>query len=293
MVTPKLGFIVSATLALAACTQNTDREERDSNDGELARGPIGKADLAGSCAAQGANSCGGPAQNGNCWCDDLCEGYGDCCSDYVTECLACEPSSCGAEDCGHTDDGCGGELDCPCTATIAGHSLTAKLNTKTTLDAYTSGNGQTCSDAMTQMVWGGWVNVTLAVSETNGGLQAELHVEKFQNTGSTFMFTFQCTSTAGSGCSSDPVTLSVPLSPLQAGMTPLVPMSQGWLGKANYPWGTVEVSANSSGVYLRFDAQRHEGSCAWASNRFTRRSVLWEPPPSDLWDDKEIVFRPW
>src|SRR5690606_39223406 len=50
----------------------------DGSDAE--RGPIGKADLIGSCAD---TSCDGAAPSGNCYCDAECATFGDCCSDYV------------------------------------------------------------------------------------------------------------------------------------------------------------------------------------------------------------------
>ncbi|MCA9620613.1 MAG: hypothetical protein KC731_16435 [Myxococcales bacterium] len=37
------------------------------------------ADEEGSCGTKSA---------GNCYCDDLCAGLGDCCSDYEAVCLA-------------------------------------------------------------------------------------------------------------------------------------------------------------------------------------------------------------
>lgn len=58
------------------------------------RGPIGKADMWGSCAAasqqqqaQGGASdhCGGQS-TGNCWCDEQCADFGDCCADKVDVC---------------------------------------------------------------------------------------------------------------------------------------------------------------------------------------------------------------
>lgn len=38
-------------------------------------------------------SCGTQAPAG-CWCDNACTGYGDCCTDYVDECVASPPPSC-------------------------------------------------------------------------------------------------------------------------------------------------------------------------------------------------------
>ncbi len=59
-----------------------------SESGDPERGPLGKADAIGSC--EGA--CDGPALVGNCWCDDECDAYGDCCSDKVEICEASVPS---------------------------------------------------------------------------------------------------------------------------------------------------------------------------------------------------------
>jgi len=62
----------------------------DGSDAE--RGPIGKADLIGSCAD---TSCDGAAPSGNCYCDAECATFGDCCSDYVEVCEADTAASCG------------------------------------------------------------------------------------------------------------------------------------------------------------------------------------------------------
>lgn len=67
--------------------------------GEIERTPElrgGKADyeLYGSCV----DSCGYQASDGNCYCDDQCVSYDDCCIDFVAECdpepepeLCCDP----------------------------------------------------------------------------------------------------------------------------------------------------------------------------------------------------------
>lgn len=57
----------------------------DGADLEPARHPIGKADVAGSCAA---SDCGGQAEGGNCFCDEACSAYGDCCADREELCGA-------------------------------------------------------------------------------------------------------------------------------------------------------------------------------------------------------------
>lgn len=53
------------------------------------RGPLGKADRAGSCE----DACGGPSEGGTCWCDDSCTSHGDCCDDHGAVCLG-EPAGC-------------------------------------------------------------------------------------------------------------------------------------------------------------------------------------------------------
>lgn len=65
----------------------------------LDRAPLGKADSIGSCiTASGSDSCGGQS-DGNCFCDDNCEFYGDCCSDKPTICPStfdsCADLACG------------------------------------------------------------------------------------------------------------------------------------------------------------------------------------------------------
>ncbi|MBL8743005.1 MAG: hypothetical protein JNK04_17975, partial [Myxococcales bacterium] len=41
------------------------------------------APTGGSCV----DACGGQAADSSCYCDDACDYYGDCCSDYVSACL--------------------------------------------------------------------------------------------------------------------------------------------------------------------------------------------------------------
>jgi Kazal-type serine protease inhibitor domain/Somatomedin B domain len=72
---------------LVACTTAPE-------DGEVnaERGPLGKADAVGSCAA---SDCDGQAEGGNCYCDDQCAEYGDCCADRVEVCEAPVAKACG------------------------------------------------------------------------------------------------------------------------------------------------------------------------------------------------------
>ena len=69
--------------SLAACSQDA-AVELDPN-----RGPLGKADSVGSCLGE----CGG--QSVDCWCDDQCEQYGDCCDDKASICDAPPDNACG------------------------------------------------------------------------------------------------------------------------------------------------------------------------------------------------------
>lgn len=63
-----------AVLGMACGTEGDPNRER---------GPIGKADLVGSCQA---SDCGGPAADGNCFCDEQCDQIGDCCTDKRALC---------------------------------------------------------------------------------------------------------------------------------------------------------------------------------------------------------------
>lgn len=48
-------------------------------------------DAGGHCEETRSDSCqdhcNGPSEDGSCWCDDLCSGYGDCCSDFDAHCV--------------------------------------------------------------------------------------------------------------------------------------------------------------------------------------------------------------
>ena len=71
-----------------ACVTTSDGG-RDGS--QSARGPLGKADHFGSCAAtDGTDHCGGPS-DGSCFCDDACVVFGDCCADKVAVCGGGQP----------------------------------------------------------------------------------------------------------------------------------------------------------------------------------------------------------
>jgi hypothetical protein len=80
---------VLVLLAVGACAAPSDGSDAP---GEAAdRGPLGKADAPGSCAADdGDDFCGGKS-DGACWCDDLCASYGDCCGDKQPVCDGVDP----------------------------------------------------------------------------------------------------------------------------------------------------------------------------------------------------------
>lgn len=71
--------------------------------------------VSAGCGADPAQTCQGlcgDAGTGGCWCDDLCEAFGDCCPDYEACCSGqCVPD-CTFKECG--PDGCGGSCGtCP------------------------------------------------------------------------------------------------------------------------------------------------------------------------------------
>lgn len=82
---------------IAACTADVGGGSAAAADD---RGSLGKADIVGSCEYAGADLCGGPGL-GNCWCDDACVDFGDCCSDADDVCgiepLPVEGQSCGGK----------------------------------------------------------------------------------------------------------------------------------------------------------------------------------------------------
>ena len=79
LIPPPLSLTLLPLLLAAACSTQTGSL---SESGDPERAPLGKADAVGTCE----DACDGPALVGNCWCDDLCESYGDCCSDKAEIC---------------------------------------------------------------------------------------------------------------------------------------------------------------------------------------------------------------
>ena len=77
---PSLGL--TGLLATTGCIESDADPATSAQSDDPPRGETGKADLFGSCEG----SCGGKSRSGWCYCDDLCEGYGDCCDDYVDVC---------------------------------------------------------------------------------------------------------------------------------------------------------------------------------------------------------------
>jgi endonuclease/exonuclease/phosphatase family metal-dependent hydrolase len=69
-----------APLALVACAG-----VGGGGEGDVPRGGLDKADLIGSCEG---SDCLGQSEDGNCWCDEECDFWGDCCSDKKDTCGA-------------------------------------------------------------------------------------------------------------------------------------------------------------------------------------------------------------
>jgi eight-cysteine-cluster-containing protein len=88
---------------VAACAVESSDGSSATSDAD--RGGLGKADLVGSCQHPVHDLCGGRG-TGNCWCDDLCVDYGDCCSDAELVCDVELPEPEG--------DACGGLLGLTC-----------------------------------------------------------------------------------------------------------------------------------------------------------------------------------
>jgi protein-arginine deiminase len=86
---PRLLLAAFAPLAAGACDPGDDASPNADDAGDAdedeARGGYGKADAPGSCQP---NDCGEQASIGQCWCDDQCASFGDCCVDKADVCDA-------------------------------------------------------------------------------------------------------------------------------------------------------------------------------------------------------------
>ena len=98
--TRSLIALLGLTFVLVACStpdSSTDRARR-------AQSAAAKGDhLGGSCLG----SCDGQSQSGECYCDDECENYNDCCDDYQPVCNPGNPGNSGT---------CGGFVGETCDA---------------------------------------------------------------------------------------------------------------------------------------------------------------------------------
>ena len=108
--TVRNGFGLIAALAFGASMSTTACAVED----EGARTQRSAAALAsgGSC---GVGDCGGPAATDDCWCDEACAEYGDCCADVDAVCAAPADVQCMSADayCGIVCDGQPGPLLAP------------------------------------------------------------------------------------------------------------------------------------------------------------------------------------
>ncbi len=89
LILPSLLALAPLT-AVGCLTESANGPDPGVEDVGEERGPIGKADLFGQCRDEKRDRCGGKS-SGNCWCDEACSTFGDCCSDYAD---ACEGESC-------------------------------------------------------------------------------------------------------------------------------------------------------------------------------------------------------
>lgn len=106
------------TVALAlswplACVSTTPEPTPESPE---ERAPLGKADAYGSCAGdEGEPSYCGGKSDGNCWCDEICSVFGDCCADVRDVCgdtSPPEPVECLASSQCEGDQYCHFESEC-------------------------------------------------------------------------------------------------------------------------------------------------------------------------------------
>lgn len=101
-------WLFSITLGLAGCSAIEGQDSLVEVESE--RGAIGKADAPGSCTL---NSCGGQSPDG-CWCDEQCDGFGDCCSDKQDVCEADPAPEPEPEPTASCEGACGGQSSAGC-----------------------------------------------------------------------------------------------------------------------------------------------------------------------------------
>ena len=82
--------VAFALLTLGAGCDPADAEDV-AMDEQPERRPVGKGDstaqqVGGTCVGHGGLKLCGDQGKGGCWCDDLCEEYGDCCDDFAPVC---------------------------------------------------------------------------------------------------------------------------------------------------------------------------------------------------------------
>ena len=85
--------VLGLAFGLSACMEAEPQGDADPSldDAASERGPLGKVDAPGSCAApDGDDFCGGKS-DGACWCDELCAMFGDCCGDKQPVCDGVDP----------------------------------------------------------------------------------------------------------------------------------------------------------------------------------------------------------
>jgi hypothetical protein len=79
-------FLIAPVLSAGCFVEQTESPEGDAVEAaDENRGPIGKADLYGQCMEIDMKFCG-TKSSGNCYCDEACTDFQDCCSDYEAEC---------------------------------------------------------------------------------------------------------------------------------------------------------------------------------------------------------------
>ncbi len=151
----KFSLLASLLLPLVACDTAVPGPDSGSNDVvEVERTPLGKADAIGSCTTpEGGDVCGGPTEVGNCWCDDECESYGDCCGDKAEVCDDDEPAieyclqddQCDSGYCDETEclSNCPDGLICP--AVCWGQCAEPELEPGTCLATSDCGEGEFCA----------------------------------------------------------------------------------------------------------------------------------------------------
>lgn len=117
----------------------------------------------GSCAG----ACNGKSLNGQCYCDSVCTGAGDCCADFKSTC------GCSSGDCCNTTGGLVKTKGTSCGAVLTEYQCVGKALQKRTGQQVCSGASSTCPSGTSGVTWSSWTTSKTCTSTQNCAVSAD------------------------------------------------------------------------------------------------------------------------